>query len=67
MVPIYIHRYIPSKPAVDGNPVFSVVTYDMVYYGNDLPSYLEHEFGIPNPYPPPTQPRDIQPWSRLVR
>ena len=44
LIPIYSHRYIPSPPTSAGNPVFSVCGTDIIYYGYDLTSYLEHEF-----------------------
>ncbi len=44
MIPIYSHRYIPSKPNEAGNPVFSIYQTDIIYYGYDLAHYLAHEF-----------------------
>lgn len=44
LIPIFSHRYIPSPPSSAGNPVFSVNGTDIIYYGYDLASYLEHEF-----------------------
>ena len=44
LIPIYSHRYIPSAPLEMGNPVFSVVQSDIVYYGKDLCDYLRCEF-----------------------
>lgn len=44
LVPIYSHRYIPSKPQQAGNPVFSVYQMDIIYYGYDLASYFANEF-----------------------
>ncbi|MBO7499414.1 MAG: SMI1/KNR4 family protein [Bacteroidaceae bacterium] len=44
LIPIYSHRYMPSSPTSAGNPVFSVYQMDIIYYGYDLASYLEHEF-----------------------
>jgi len=46
LIPIYSHRYIPSLPTLAGNPVFSVLGTDIINYGYDLTSYLEHEFGF---------------------
>lgn len=34
LLPIYKHRYIPSEPMVEGNPVFSVYQSDVIRYGN---------------------------------
>jgi hypothetical protein len=66
LVPVYLHRYIPAEPEEVGNPVFSVYQTDIVYYGHDLPSYLENEFRVQNPYPVPAQPRPIRFWAELV-
>jgi hypothetical protein len=45
LIPVYSHRYIPESPHEPGNPIFSVVGYDIVYYGRDLTDYLHNEFG----------------------
>lgn len=44
LIPIYIHRMMPSEPFLAGNPVFSVHQTDIIYYGIDLRDYLIHEF-----------------------
>lgn len=67
LIPIFAHRYLPASPCREGNPVFSVYQTDIIYYGNDLPSYLHAEFGVPNPYAVPGSPREIELWSKLVR
>ncbi len=46
LIPIYSHRYIPTEPYEAGNPIFSVYQSDIVYYGQDLSSYLLVEFGL---------------------
>lgn len=46
LIPIYSHRYMPATPVEAGNPVFSVYQTDIIYYGYDLASYLEVEFGF---------------------
>jgi len=46
LIPIYSHRYIPSEPQEAGNPIFSVYQTDIIYYGEDLLSYLQIEFGM---------------------
>ncbi|MDP4119049.1 MAG: SMI1/KNR4 family protein [Bacillota bacterium] len=46
LIPIYSHRYIPSQPQEAGNPIFSVYQTDIIYYGEDLLSYLQIEFDI---------------------
>lgn len=46
LIPVYGHRFIPSRPCEEGNPVFSVHQMDIVYYGNDLVDYFMTEFGF---------------------
>lgn len=67
LAPVYGHRYIPASPCRAGNPIFSVYQTDIIYYGLDLMSYFEAEFGIPNPAPLPDAPREIAFWSALER
>jgi hypothetical protein len=66
LIRIYSHRYISSYPALAGNPVMSLVDFDFIYYGHDLASYLEAEFGAPNPYPVPELPRYVPMWAEAV-
>ncbi len=44
MIPICSHRYISSKPFEENNPVFSIYQTDIIYYGENLESYLKIEF-----------------------
>jgi hypothetical protein len=44
LIPICSHRGIPNEPLEAGNPVFSVVQSDVIFYGDDLADYLRHEF-----------------------
>jgi hypothetical protein len=44
LIPIRGHRYLPSRPSIAGNPVFSVHQTDIIHYGADLWNYLENEF-----------------------
>lgn len=67
LIPVFAHRYLPATPSRAGNPVFSVYQTDIIYYGLDLPSYLEAEFGVPNPFAVPEVPREIELWSKLER
>jgi hypothetical protein len=46
LIPIYSHRYIPETPLEKGNPILSVYQTDIIYYGENLNSYLMVEFGI---------------------
>lgn len=67
LIPVYAHRYLPATPCRAGNPVFSVYQTDIIYYGHDLPSYLQVEFGVPNPFAWQEDPREIELWSKLER
>jgi hypothetical protein len=44
LIPIYSHRYIACFESKQ-NPVFSIHGTDIIYYGENLESYLEIEFG----------------------
>jgi hypothetical protein len=44
LIPIYIHRMLPSEPHLAGNPVFSVYKTDVIYYEAGLRDYLIYEF-----------------------
>jgi len=44
LIPIYMHRMMPSEPVDAGNPVFSVHQTDIIAYGVDLADYFAHEF-----------------------
>lgn len=66
LVPVYGHRYIPCEPLEEGNPVFSVVQADIIYYGNDLADYLYEEFRVPRPPWARSAPRRIPLWSQLT-
>lgn len=44
LIPIVGHRYIPAEPEAAGNPIFSVYQTDIIYYGDDLATYLRCEY-----------------------
>ncbi|MEM7061777.1 MAG: SMI1/KNR4 family protein [Cyanobacteria bacterium P01_B01_bin.77] len=44
LIPIYMHRMMPSEPSDAGNPVFSVHQTDIIVCGVDLADYFAHEF-----------------------
>lgn len=44
LIPIRGHRYLPAEPFLPGNPVLSVYQTDIIYYGDDLATYLRCEF-----------------------
>jgi hypothetical protein len=46
LIPICSHRYISSTPLEKGNPIMSVFQTDIIYYGENLYSYLLVEFGF---------------------
>ncbi|MDI4647477.1 SMI1/KNR4 family protein [Cohnella hashimotonis] len=46
LIPIYSHRYIPETPFEAGNPILSVHQTDIIYYGENLHSYLMVEFDL---------------------
>jgi hypothetical protein len=61
LVPLYSHRYMPAAPSESGAPVFSVYQTDVIYYGENLLSYVKTEFGGE-----PQTSRDAEylpPWS----
>jgi hypothetical protein len=65
LVPVYRHRYLPAEPAPRAAPVFSVYQTDVIYYGNDLADYIDHEFGMSKPWTPRPTIR-IPFWSDLA-
>jgi len=44
LIPVFGHRYLPDRPSLEGNPVFSVYQTDIIYYGSNLWNYFENEF-----------------------
>jgi len=44
LLPIHGHRFLAAEPCESGNPVFSIVQTDIIYYGADLAHYLIEEF-----------------------
>jgi hypothetical protein len=63
LIPIFGHRYLPSPPTDAGNPVFSVLETDIIYYGYDLADYLAAEFFLPRPDSAANRPRVIPFWA----
>lgn len=67
LIPIYSHRYIPSSPDQQGNPVFSVYQTDIIYYGANIIQYLLIEFGLKKYKEVNDEPIEYIPfWSDLV-
>jgi hypothetical protein len=67
LIRIFAHRFMPDSPAEAGNPVFSIVQTDIIYYGYDLAGYFSHEFGVPRPSWAADSPREIPFWSDFDR
>ena len=44
MIPIYGHRYLPAGRGIYGHPVLSIHQTDIIFYGTDLPDYIDQEF-----------------------
>ena len=69
LIPLYSHRYVPSEPPREGNPVLSVHQTDIIYYGENLEDYIQNEFwtsfGRSEPRPSKDV-RTIRFWSSLV-
>lgn len=68
LIPLIGHRYIPQEPPEPGNPVFSVMQSDVIYYGADLADYFQREF-FPEPFPGTPVREDVRHipfWSDLV-
>lgn len=63
LIPLIGHRYIPEEPHEAGNPVFSVMQSDVIYYGADLTEYFANEF---NGTYCISHTRHINFWSELV-
>lgn len=61
LIPVFLHRYLPDRPSLEGNPVFSVYQSDIIYYGSNLWIYLQNEFQLD--LEDPASPRRIEFWS----
>ena len=44
LLPLFGHRFLAAEPCRSGNPVFSIMQTDIIYYGADLAHYLMLEF-----------------------
>lgn len=68
LIPVYSHRYIPSIPCEEGNPILSVYQTDIIYYGYDLASYFRQEFGLTlsDIFEEPTEPKPIDCWDYFL-
>lgn len=66
LIPIYSHRYLPSMPHKDGNPVFSIYQTDIIIYWINLENYFLNEFTEWTFVIPEKGSRFIPFWSKLV-
>jgi hypothetical protein len=66
LIPLLSHRYIPEEPHESGNPVFSVVQSDIIYYGANLLDYFERELSGFTDRPWPHAIKRIRFWSDMV-
>lgn len=63
LAPLYGHRYVPTEPREDGNPVLSCYQADIIYYGRDLADWFEREFhGVRAPIALPAGPVPFWDW-----
>jgi len=58
LLPIFGHRFLAAEPFRSGNPVFSIIQTDIIYYGANLAHYLLNEF-VDQDYSAHTQDKDI--------
>ena len=65
-IPIISHRYLPEEPHEAGNPVFSVVQSDIIYYGSSIEDYFQREFHGYTSRPYPSEFKRIRFWSMMV-
>lgn len=67
LIPIYSHRYMSSEPDKLGAPVYSVHQTDIIYYGNNIFSYLKNEFRSTINIEYPKWRKDDTPfWSEIL-
>jgi hypothetical protein len=65
LIPVFSHRFLPTEPPIEGNPVLSVHQADIIYYGSDLGSYWISEFKLPIATED-KPPRRISFWSDVI-
>lgn len=69
LIPIRGHRYMPSSPLEEGNPVLSVYQSDIICYGLNLEDYFKNEYSRHfgrNGYELHGAPRHIDFWSLFL-
>lgn len=69
LIPVQGHRYMPSSPSEEGNPVLSVHQSDIICYGLNLEDYFKNEysyyFGLKG-YERNGDPKRIAFWSSFL-
>jgi hypothetical protein len=68
LIPLIGHLYLPEQPHEAGNPVFSIVHTDAIYWGANLRDCFEREVGDrpSRREPRPSKIKYIPFWSDLV-
>jgi hypothetical protein len=65
LIPLFSNRFIAEGPSEGSAPVFSVIQSDVIYYGDNLPSYIARELDVPKEYRTGVN-RHIRFWSDLA-
>jgi len=66
LIPLVRHQYLPETPNEAGNPVFSAVASDVIYFGVNLADYFERELTGEYNRPMQDEIKHIPFWSDLV-
>ncbi|WP_370941979.1 hypothetical protein AB5J62_22995 [Amycolatopsis sp. cg5] len=66
MIPIFVHRCLPSGRGTFGYPVLSMHQTDIIHYGFDLLDYVSTEFYPGDPDRPTRHPMPIPFWDDLL-
>ncbi len=67
LIPVYLHRYLPSEPREAGNPIISWYFDDAIVIAADLESYFRWELDPPARLPDPATVRRVAFWSELIK
>lgn len=65
LIPLYGQRFMAAGSKTGGAPVFSVIQADVVYLGDNLPSYVARELGVQKRYENGVR-HHIPFWSELA-
>jgi len=66
LVPVYGHRYLPAGRGSFDHPVLSVWQTDIIYYGLNLPDYIDREFTAEKDYDDWSPKATVEFWKRFV-